>query len=78
MVRIDRILKDYRETGALNSLIAFGALWMTCFFQSGRGRRDIACRVDFECLDHPRRQAVAHRFEQALANSTTFASINTS
>jgi len=22
--------------------------------------------VDFECLDHPQRQAVAHRFEQAL------------
>jgi type IV secretion system protein TrbE len=69
MVRVSRILKDYRETGALNSLIALWGFVDEITFLTKGGAVGVLYRlqgVDFECLDHPERQAVAHRFEQAL------------
>src|SRR6202521_3045724 len=69
MVRISRILKDFRETGALNSLIAGWGFVDDTTFLTKAGAVGVLYRlegVDFECLDHPQRQAIAHRFEQAL------------
>jgi type IV secretion system protein VirB4 len=69
MVRIDRILKDYRETGALNSLIALWGFVDDTTFLTKAGAVGVMYRlqgVDFECLDHAQRQAIALRFEQAL------------
>jgi type IV secretion system protein VirB4 len=69
MVRIDRILKDFRETGALHSLIALWGFVDDTTFLTKAGAVGVMYRLqglDFECLDHPQRQAVAQRFEQAL------------
>src|SRR5712692_5029308 len=69
MVRVSRILKDFRETGALNSLIALWGFVDDSTFLTKAGAVGVLYRVqgvDFECLDHPQRQAIAHRFEQAL------------
>jgi type IV secretion system protein TrbE len=69
MVRIPRILKDFRETGALNNLIALWGFVDDHTFLTKAGAVGVAYRVkgvDVECLDHPQRQALAHRFEQAL------------
>src|SRR5690348_9784339 len=69
MVRIDRILKDFRETGALHSLIALWGFVDDTTFLTKAGAVGVMYRLqglDAECLDHPQRQAVAQRFEQAL------------
>ena len=68
MVRIRRILKDSRQTGALNSLIALWGFVDDTTFLTKAGAVGVLYRlqgIDFECL-HPQRQAIAHRFEQAL------------
>src|SRR5450759_3401419 len=69
MVRLRRILKDFRETGALNSLIALWGFVDDTTFLTKAGAVGVLYRlqgVDFECLAHPQRQVMAHRFEQAL------------
>jgi len=69
MVRVARILKDFRETGALNSLIALWGFVDETTFLTKAGAVGVLYRlqgVDFECLDHPQRQAIVHGFEQAL------------
>lgn len=69
MVRVSRVLKDYRETGALHGLIALWGFIDDCTFLTKSGAVGVVYRlqgVDFECLDHPQRQAAAHDFEQAL------------
>ena len=69
MVRVGRILKDFRETGALNSLIALWGFVDETAFLTKAGAVGVLYRlqgVDFECLDHPQRQAIVHGFEQAL------------
>src|SRR6266567_1049078 len=69
MVRLDRVLKDFRDTGALNSLIALWGFVDDTTFLTKAGAVGVLYRldgVDFECLDHPQRQAIVHRFEQAL------------
>jgi type IV secretion system protein TrbE len=69
MVRINRILKDYREAGSVNSLLALWGFIDDHTFLTKAGHLGVAFRVrgvDYECLDHPERQAIAHRFEQAL------------
>lgn len=69
MMRVRRILKDFQETGALNSLIALWGFVDDTTFVTKAGAVGVLYRlrgIDFECLDHPQRQAIAHRFEQAL------------
>ena len=69
MVRVARILKDFRETGALNSLIALWGFVDETSFLTKAGAVGVLYRlqgVDFECLDHPQRQTIVHGFEQAL------------
>jgi type IV secretory pathway VirB4 component len=69
MVTIRRILKDYRETGSVNSLLALWGFVDDHTFLTKAGAVGVVYRVrgaDYECLDHVERQAIARRFEQAL------------
>ena len=69
MVKLGRILKDYQEAGAVNSLIALWGFVDDHAFMTKAGAVGQVYRlrgVDFECLDHDERRAITHRFEQAL------------
>lgn len=69
MVKLQRILKDYREAGSVNDLIALWGFVDDVTFLTKSGALGVAFRlegVDYQCLDHHQRRAVAHRFEQAL------------
>ena len=69
MVSIGRILKDYRDTGSLASALALWGFVDEHTFLTKAGAVGVVYRitgVDFECLDHPQRQAIARRCEQAL------------
>jgi type IV secretion/conjugal transfer VirB4 family ATPase len=69
MVKIARILQDYREAGSVNGLISLWGFVDEATFLTKSGALGLVYRVrgvDDECLDHPERAAIAHRFEQAL------------
>ena len=69
MVKISRILKDYREAGSVNALLALWGFVDDAVFLTKTGALGLAFRVagvDFECLDHSQRHAIVRRFEQAL------------
>lgn len=69
MVKIRRILRDYQEAGSLTELLALWGFVDDAAFLTKAGALGLVFRlegVDYECLDHPERQAIAHRFEQAL------------
>jgi type IV secretion/conjugal transfer VirB4 family ATPase len=69
MVKIARVLKDYREAGSLNALIALWGFVDDAAFLTKSGAVGLVFRltgVDYECLDHAERHAIARRFEQAL------------
>ena len=69
MVRIDRILRDYRDSGSVNGLLALWGFVDDSTFLTKAGHVGVVYRlrgVDYEGLSHPQRQALAHRFEAAL------------
>ncbi len=69
MVTLRRILRDYADAGSLDALLALWGFVDDATFVTKSGALGLVFRVegvDYECLDHPERQAVAHRFEQAL------------
>ncbi len=69
MVKLSRIVKDYREAGSVNNLIAlWGFLDDTTFLTKGGAVGQVyqLRGLDFECLDHEERRAITLRFEQAL------------
>jgi type IV secretion system protein TrbE len=69
MVKLSRIVKDYQEAGAVNTLIAlWGFLDDTTFLtKAGAVGQVYHLRgLDFECLDHEERRQITQRFEQAL------------
>ncbi len=69
MTRLSRILKDYRQTGAVASLIALWGFLDDTTFLTKAGALGQVYRlrgVDAECLDHAERRAVVHRLERAL------------
>ena len=69
MVRLSRILKDYREAGAVNGLIDLWGFVDDTTFLTKAGAVGQVYRlhgVDAECLDHAERRQIAHRFERAL------------
>jgi type IV secretion/conjugal transfer VirB4 family ATPase len=69
MVKIRRILRDYHAAGSLSSQLALWGFIDDGTFLTKTGALGLVFRlegVDYECLDHADRQAVAHRFEQAL------------
>ena len=81
MVSVGRILRDYRDAGSVNGLLAlWGFVDDTTSSESGACRVVYGVRgVDYEGLSHPQRQALAHRFEAACDSWTsTAASISIS
>ena len=69
MVSVGRILRDYREAGSVNGLLALWGFVDDTIFLTKAGHVGVVYRlrgVDYECLAHPQRQALAHRFEAAL------------
>ncbi len=69
MVSIGRILRDYRDAGSVNGLLALWGFVDDTTFLTKSGHVGVAYRlrgVDYEGLSHPQRQALAHRFEAAL------------
>jgi type IV secretion system protein VirB4 len=69
MVTLRRILRDYADAGSLDELLALWGFVGDAMFLTKGGALGLVFRlegVDYECLDHPERQAIAHRFEQAL------------
>lgn len=69
MVPIRRLLRDYDHAGSLNGLLALWGFVDDAAFLTKAGAVGLVFSLtgrDFECLDHPERQATTHRFEQAL------------
>ena len=69
MVSLGRILCDYRDAGSLNGLLALWGFVDETTFLTKAGHVGVVYRIrgiDYEGLSHPRRQALAHRFEAAL------------
>lgn len=69
MLKIRRILRDYQEAGSLNSIVALWGFVDEETFITKAGHVGVVYRlagVDFECLDHPQRRDIVHRYEAAL------------
>ena len=69
MVSVGRILRDYRDAGSVNGLLALWGFVNDTTFLTKAGHVGVVYRVrgvDYEGLSHPQRQAFAHRFEAAL------------
>jgi type IV secretion/conjugal transfer VirB4 family ATPase len=69
MVKLDRILRDYKEAGSVNGLLALWGFVDDTTFLTKSGHVGIVYQirgVDYEGLSHSQRQAIAHRFEAAL------------
>jgi type IV secretory pathway VirB4 component len=68
-MRLTRIVRDYREAGGVNSLLALWGFLDHNTFLTKAGHVGMVFRlagVDYECLDDAERRAVVHRFEAAL------------
>jgi type IV secretion/conjugal transfer VirB4 family ATPase len=69
VTRIARILRDYRDAGSLNTLLAPWAFVDEGVFLTKAGHVGLAYRlkgVDYEGQTHGQRRAFVHRFESAL------------
>jgi type IV secretory pathway VirB4 component len=69
MVKVSRILKDYRDAGALHSLVSLWGFVDAHTFLTKAGALGQVFRLrgaDAECLDHVERRAITHRLENAL------------
>jgi type IV secretion system protein VirB4 len=69
VVRVARILRDYREAGSVNGLLSLWGFVDDTTFLTKAGHVGVVYRVrgvDYEGLSHGQRQTVAHRFEAAL------------
>src|SRR6266550_953816 len=63
------ILRDYREAGSVNGLLALWGFVDDTTFLTKAGHVGVVYRVrgvDYEGLSHGQRQTLAHRFEAAL------------
>src|SRR6266852_4123204 len=66
---IPRILRDHREAGSVNSLLALWGFVDETTFLTKAGHVGVVYRVrglDYEVLTHGQRSAMVHRFEAAL------------
>jgi type IV secretion system protein VirB4 len=66
---VGRILRDYRDAGSVNGLLALWGFVDDTTFLTKAGHVGVVYRlrgVDYEGLSHPQRQALAHRFEAGL------------
>lgn len=69
MLRVTRILRDYREAGAVNELLAIWGFVDEATFLTKAGSVGLVYRlrgVDVDGLTHAQRRAFAHRMEAAL------------
>jgi hypothetical protein len=69
VVRVARILQDYRDAGALNSLLALWGFVDNATFLTKAGHVGLVYSVegiDCQGLTHAQRRSLAHRFEAAL------------
>ena len=69
MVRLGRILRDYREAGAVNSLIALWGFVDETTFLTKSGHVGVVYQLrgqDAEGLTHAQRRTIVHQFEAAL------------
>ena len=69
MLKLRRILRDYKEADSLNSLLAPWAFVDDQTFLPKAGPVGLAYRLagaDYECLEHAQRRDIVHRFEAAL------------
>src|SRR2546427_10575277 len=69
MVKLTRILRDYRESGALNALININAAIGSNTFVTKSGDLVVFLGIqgiDDECLDAAEIDQVAHRYEAAV------------
>ena len=69
MLSINRIVRDYRDAGSVNSLLALWGFVDDHTFLTKAGHLGIVYRlagVDYECLDQSQRRDVVHRLEAAL------------
>ena len=70
MVSVGRILRDYRDAGSVNGLLALWGFVDDSTFLTKAGHVGVVYRlrgVDYEGLSHPQRQALVHRFEAATS-----------
>lgn len=68
-MRVPRLLRDYREAGAVNSLLALWGFVDDETFLTKSGHVGVVYAVrgaDAEALPHPQRKTLTHRFEAAL------------
>jgi type IV secretion system protein VirB4 len=69
MLRLTRILRDYRDAGAISDLLALWGFVDDTTFLTKAGAVGQVFRlrgVDVECLDHAERRQAVHRIERAL------------
>ena len=69
MVRIDRILRDYREAGSVNGLLAVWGFVDDDAFLTKAGHLGVVWRlkgIDYEGLSHAQRRTLVHRLEAAV------------
>lgn len=69
MKSLHRLLRDYTDSGALNSLIQVWGFVDDQVFITKAGEIGMVCRlhgVDYEGCDHGKRQDIVHRYETAL------------
>src|SRR3981081_4242957 len=69
MLRMARILLNYREAGSLNGLLALWGFVDDTTFLTKAGHVGVVYRirgVDYEGLSHAQRRTLVHRLEAAL------------
>ena len=69
MLSIKRILRDYRDTGSVNSLLSLWGFVDDTTFLTKAGHVGVVYRlrgIDCEGLTHGQRAAFVHRFEAGL------------
>ena len=69
MLRIDRVIKPWRESGALNAQINLYGFWNDEVFLTKSGDLGVVLRVrgvDYESLDHAAQEYAVKRLEAAL------------
>ena len=69
MVRIARLLRDYRDAGSLNGLLALWGFVDDTTFLTKAGDVGVVYRlrgIDEEGLTHPQRRTLVHRLQAAL------------
>src|ERR1700746_1626648 len=71
MFRLDRVIKPWKESAALNAHINLYGFWNDAAFLTKSGDLGMVLRVtgvDYESLDYDQQEYAVKRFEAALKN----------